>query len=156
MWVCVDASQTIPLSVLARNPHKEFVRETGRERGMEGLREERMRETAERSSREQSAGESSQEMRVGQRGDQTTEVRKAAVRTCGLCPGWPTRENESAFLMAFGGVSRKYPPAIACKCTESLTKVSQTSPSCDWSEPKSVFVCCSFSSTSSVVYFVCW
>ena len=33
-------------------------------------------------SQEQLAGESSQEMRAGQRGDQLTEVRKATAKTC--------------------------------------------------------------------------
>ena len=73
--------------------------------------------------------EVSQEMRTGQRRDQSIEVRKAAARTC-----WPT---DAGFTNAriwvsipsgFVEVSRKYTPAIACKCTESSTKVSQTSP----------------------------
>ena len=61
--------------------------------------------TREGRSQWQSAGESSQEkvsqeMRAGQRGDQSTEVRKAATKTCGLGPGWPTRENKSPFRVA--------------------------------------------------------
>ena len=50
-----------------------------KDEGREGPREEGV------SRREQSAWEISQEMRVGQRGGQSTEVRKADARTC-----WPT------------------------------------------------------------------
>ena len=48
--VCVGASQTIPLSVLARNPHKGPVRETGSRRGKEGPKE--ARKTVRRKSKE--------------------------------------------------------------------------------------------------------
>ena len=83
LCACAGASQTIHLSVLARNPHKGLVREisheTGRERGKEGPREERRTQSAEGSSRKQSAGESSQEkasqeMRAGQREETIQQV----------------------------------------------------------------------------------
>ena len=48
--------------------------------------------------------------------------------------------NESAFLVALWKLRSKFMPAIACKCTESCTKVSQTPSSCTWSWPKPVFV----------------
>ena len=80
--VGVGASQRKRLSVLARNPHQGFVRkisnETGSGRGKEGPKEQ----SVEGSSRDPSTEQISQEMRVGQRGDQPTEVRKAAARNC--------------------------------------------------------------------------
>ena len=70
----VGASQRIPLSVLMQNPHKRLAREVPETVG-------KTEHSAEGNRREQSTGESSQEMRVGERGDQSTEVRKAAART---------------------------------------------------------------------------
>ena len=107
LWVVsvsvgVGASQRIPFSVLAQNPHKGLAREispeTGRRRGKGGSRDSRYDRTsrheravkrsrtqlAEGSRRDQSTEQVSQEMRVGQRGDQSTEVRKSAARTCSL------------------------------------------------------------------------
>ena len=81
------------------------------------------RQSAEGSSRDKSTEQVSQEMRVGQRGDQSTEVRKPAGRTC-----WPTDAGSTntrclRVPSGFVEVSRKYTPAIACKCTENYTKV---------------------------------
>ena len=62
VWVWVSASQRIPLSVLARNPHKGLARKISHEtarRGKEGTRtEERRRQNREVDGTEQSAGES--------------------------------------------------------------------------------------------------
>ena len=64
LWVVsvsvgVGASQKIPLSVLVRNSHKgpacKISHETGSEQGKEGLREDRRTQSAEESSRDQSA-----------------------------------------------------------------------------------------------------
>ena len=99
----------------------------------------------------------SQGMRVGQRGDQSTEVRKAAARTC-----WPT---DTGFTNAriwvsipsgFEEVSLKYTPVIAWKCTGSSTKVSKTSLLL-WLEVTQSCDCLFFFSfIPSVGYFVCW
>ena len=62
--------------------------------------------------------------------------------------------DESAFLVALWKFSAKYTPAIACNCSESCTKVSQTPSSCAWSWPRPVFVRLFFSSTLSVVFCV--
>ena len=74
VWVCVDASQTIPLFVLVRNPHKgpvhEISHETGRERGKEGPREERRRQSAE---------EREEDSRQGRA---VKRSQKVAARTC--------------------------------------------------------------------------
>ena len=89
--------------------------------------------SAEGSRRDQSTEQVSQEMRVRQRGDQSTEVRKEAAGTC-----WPTDvglTNAGRWVCIPSGfvkVSRKYTPAIACKCMESCT-VSQSSSSWAWS-----------------------
>ena len=131
--VCVGASQWNSLSVLARNPHKGPAREishkTRNRRGKEGPREDRKTQSAKGSRRDQSTEQVSQEMRVGQRGDQSTEVRKVAAKTC-----WPTDAGLTnarrwvSIPSGFVEVSRKYTPAITRKCTESYTKVSQTFP----------------------------
>ena len=79
--VGVGASQRIPFSVLARNTHKGPAGEISH-----GTRK-KMREgrSDEDSSRDESTQQDSQEMRVWQRGDQLTEVKKATTKTC-----WPT------------------------------------------------------------------
>ena len=91
--VGVGASQRIPLSVLARNPHKDLSRkishEIGRERGKEGPKDRRQESSQEKVS---------QEMRAGKRGDQSTEARKVTAKTSSLT--WPTREEKSALLVA--------------------------------------------------------
>ena len=74
MWV--SATQKIPLSVLVRHPHKGVAREifhkTGRGRGKEGPRVKRSGQNRAVSRRQQEDGD----------------------------PGWPTREDESAFPVA--------------------------------------------------------
>ena len=63
------------------------------------------------------------------REERRTEVRKTTAKTC-----WSTEAgltNARKWVTIPSGlveVLRKYTPAIACKCTESCTKVSQTSP----------------------------
>ena len=148
--------------VLARNPHKglvhEISHETGRRRGKGGPRDIRQdRTVSRRERRDQSTEHVSQEMRVGQRGDQSTEVRKAAARTC-----WPTDTgltNARIGVSIPSGsveVSHKYTPVIAWKCTESCTKVSKTSLLL-WLEVTQSCDCLFFFSFSpSVGYFVCW
>ena len=73
--VCVCAYQWISLSTLARNQHKEPACEISLEtrRTREG-RPQRRRHLAEGTRRDQSTKQVSQEMRVEQRGDQSTEV----------------------------------------------------------------------------------
>ena len=84
-----------PLSVLARNPHKGLVREisheTGRGWGKEGPRDSRQaRAVKRRGSTDQSRHQTSRQ-----------KSREADGRERPLkMPGWPTRENEPAFLMA--------------------------------------------------------
>ena len=59
IFVCVGAGQRIPLSALARNPHKgpegEISRETGSGGGKECPREDRERQLTKEGRREQSA-----------------------------------------------------------------------------------------------------
>ena len=99
---CVGTNQRIPVSVLARNPHKwpmfEIFHETGSGRGKKGPREDRRRQSAEGSSRNQSAAAGSPEKdtisrrekrSVGMRGSQEKTVgRRGQLR------------DESALLMA--------------------------------------------------------
>ena len=114
LWVWVNASQ-IPLSVLARNSHKELAREisheTGRRRGKARFQR------------------SEQKKAVSRRG-QSTEVGGSRRSEKGDCwdlwtqrSGWPTWEDESAFLWEFRSNTRSREPT----CTESYAKVSQTS-----------------------------
>ena len=76
----------------------------------------------------QSAGETSPQNRVVDRSWRKLTVEKGDYK--GLCtqrPGWPMWEDGSAFLVTVG-ISLKYTLALAHRCTESYTKVSQTSP----------------------------
>ena len=94
----------------------------------------RRTQSAESSRRDQSTEQVSQEMRVGQREDQSSEVRKAAARTCwSTDAGLTNARSWVSIPSGFVEVSRKYTPAIACKCTESGIKVSDFPPSCAWS-----------------------
>ena len=139
VWVCVGASQMTSLSLLARNPHKGLAREISHEirsgRGKEGLREQSAGESSqEKDSQQKGAEQVSQEMRVGQRGDQSTEVRKAAARTC-----WPTdagltnARRRVSIPCGFLEVLRKFTTVTVCKCTESCSKCYRLLPSCAWS-----------------------
>ena len=79
MGVGVGASQRIPLSVLARNPHKGLAREisheTRRGRGKEGPRAvKRGRQSTEVDRPRQRTAKSSQENREFDRREQSTEV----------------------------------------------------------------------------------
>ena len=141
LWVAtvsvgVGASQRIPLSVLARNRHKGPVREISHETGSSQGRKvrERQKETAEL------AAETSRQNRPVKRwesGREETSQQKLERRLLGpvdqQMPGWPTREVKSAFLVALWKFRAKCTPVIACKCTESCTKESQTPLSWAWS-----------------------
>ena len=148
---------------LARNTHKELAREisheTRRRRRKEGLRDSRQErsvkrreQSAEGSRRDQSTEQVSQEMRVGQRGGQSTEVRKAAARTCWPKDvGWPTPEVMSALLVALWEFSLEYTHALAHRMHKKCYRYPLYC-ACSW--PKSVFVRLFFSSTLSVVLCV--
>ena len=113
VWVWVNDSQKIPLSVLARNPHKELVceisHETGRGRGKEGPRSDNRRRENREGNR--TAGESRQ-----LRGCVVPEARLANMR------GWVSIPGD------FLGISLEYILALAHRRTESYVKVSQISP----------------------------
>ena len=95
--VGVGASQRIPLSVLARNPHKRLAREishkTGRRRGKE----------YPRVSQEKRTDQGGRQKRIEQgsrRKSGEADGRKRRLLGCvDQGPGWPTWEDESAFLV---------------------------------------------------------
>ena len=109
-------------------------------------RENRERQLTTEGRREQSAWDSSsgkdtvgsEKMEVGQRRE-STEVKKTTAKTCwsteaGLTNARRQSRDGSAFLVALWKFRAKYTPAIACKCTESCTKMShKLPPSCAWS-----------------------
>ena len=76
----------------AKPPQRACTRDLPRDRKDEGRKvpetsrqersDKRRTQPAEGSSRDQSTEQVSQEMRIGQRGEQSTEVREAAVKTC--------------------------------------------------------------------------
>ena len=143
--VCVGATQRIFLSVLERNPHKEPECETGSGGGKEGPREDKENHLTKEGRREQSAWDSGPEKDTVDRRRQWEDgsrVEKTVKRWVSIPSG-------------FVDVSRKYSPAIACKCTESCTKMSQTPSCCTWSWPKSVFVRFFFSSRLCFVFPKC-
>ena len=133
----VGATQRIPLSVLARNPHKracarglprdrKWMREGRFERGQKDLVSRREQKRPEETSRQ------NRSVRRWESGREETSQQKLERRLLGPVdlhmPGWPMREDESAFLVALWKFRANYTPMIACKCTESCTKVSQTPP----------------------------
>ena len=92
-----------PLSVLARNPHKglarEIFHETGRGRGKEGLRD----------SRQERAVKSRSVKRIEQGREETSQQKseRRLLRPVDIqMPGWPTREDKSALLVACGSFAR--------------------------------------------------
>ena len=134
-FVFIGATQRISLSVLTQNPHKgpeveERRKVPGKDRDSQLTKEGRREQSAWDSSPEKDTVSRSEKMEVGQSRD------------------------ESAFLVVLWKFRVKYTSTIACKCTESCTKVSKTPSSCTWSWPKSVFVRLFLSSTLSVVFCV--
>ena len=132
--VCVGASQRISLSTLARNPHKglgcEISCETGSGRGKEDAREVSWQRIPEEDSRQKGAegtsrqNRSVREMKAGQK----REKNRSQKDDCRLTEARLTYARKWVSIPSgFVEVSRKYTPMIACKCTESSTKVSQTS-----------------------------
>ena len=125
--VCVRASQTISLSVLARNPHK-------------GPRTSSpARPEVERNIPEKTQGQLTKEDRERQ---STTEAR---WRTVSRRRQWrKTVKNELAFQVSFVEVSRKIHVCDSLQM-HGKCKVSQNTLSCTWSWSKSMlFVCSSF------------
>ena len=119
IWVWVCTSQRIPLSVLARNPHKgrahEITYETGRRRGKARSQGRKQKKAVNRTG--QSAEGGSPQKRTLKRREQElgpvdSEVGLANVR------GWVNVTDGCV------GISLEYTLAIA----HSYTKVSQTSP----------------------------
>ena len=103
VWVCVCVSASqIPLSVLARNPHKvhEISYETGRRRGKA--------RSQDREKRGQLAGENSQ-----QKSGEADGQRKATARTCGP----RGRVGQRVRVSQRVGISLEYTLAIAHRCT---------------------------------------
>ena len=128
-FVCFGAKPTQRACVRDLPRDRKRKREGMSQRTVGRRDQSREGQSAGRCSRDQSKEQVSQEMRVGQRGDQSTEVRKVAAGTC-----WPTDAGLTntrrwvSIPSGFVEVSCKYTPTIAYKCTESCTKVSQTSP----------------------------
>ena len=98
-FLCVFSSQRIPLSVLARNPHKGFVREISHETGSEGGKEG----PREGHSQQKGAEEDSRQERA---------VKRRSVRK------WEsgreeTSQQKSAWLVALWEFSLEYTLALA-------------------------------------------
>ena len=105
----------------------------------EGRSQRRRRESVEKGGRrEQSSCDSCPEKHTVNRRRQWEDGSRAVKRWVSIPSG-------------FVEVSCKYSLAIACKWTESCTKLSHIlPPSCAWSWSKSVFVRLFFSSTSNI------
>ena len=86
----------------------------------------RRSQSGEGSGRDQSTEQVSQEMRVGQRGDPSTEFRKAFAKTC-----WPTDAgltNARILVSIPSGFVRVFARVHAHVSSQKAQKVSQTSP----------------------------
>ena len=131
LWlVCVWAGQRISLSVLAQKPTLR-ARSSARPEVDEG---KKVPEKIERASLQRKAEENSRFEIAVQRRTQSAEGGSEKMEA-------GQSRDESVFLMIWWKFRAKYTPSIACKCTESCTKVSHwLPPSCTWSWPKSVFV----------------
>ena len=118
--VYVGASQRIPLSALSRNPHKgperEISRETGNGQVKEGPKEDRKSWLTKESRSRQSGDESRAEKR-----EQKSERRLRPVDL--QRPGWPTRENKSALLVALWEFSLKYTLTLAHRMHKKCHKL---------------------------------
>ena len=121
--VCVDASQRIPLSALVRNPHKGPERETSASPEVDEGRKvpektERVswQRRPEEGSQQKVPGEDCLEIRVGYRGDQSTEVRKTTYRN-----RVNQREKMSALLVALWEFSLGYTFALAHRMHKNVT-----------------------------------
>ena len=153
---CVGASQRISLLALARNPHKgpgrEISHETGRTR--EGRSERREKKAVSRREQKRSVGirgrpreghsqqkgaaETSRQNGQSGRwesGWEETSQQKSERRLLGPAdpltpPGWPTREFNSALLVALWEFFARVHARVS---SQNAQKVSQTSLSCSWS-----------------------
>ena len=123
LWVasvslCVGASQGNPLSVLARNPHKGLAREISHETGRtrEGRSQgsvDRRGQSREGDSQQNGAAKTSRQNRSVKRWEQDrdeTTQQKSETRLLWpvdlQMPVWPTQEDKSAFLEAYGSFAQ--------------------------------------------------
>ena len=126
LWVWVSASQKIPLSVLARNPHKglahKISHETKRGQVKESPRVKRSQNTEE--TRAENGEADSREKET----EQTSRQKRAGTRTCGLRSGLANMRGWVSVPSGFVEISVKYILMLAHRCTENYDKVSKTSP----------------------------
>ena len=79
--VCGYQSDNSFVYLCAKPTQRACTRDLPRDRKDEGRNAPEKKDSIERSSRDQSTEQAGREMRIGQRGDQSTKVRKAAART---------------------------------------------------------------------------
>ena len=146
------------------NPHKgparEISHETGSGQGKEVPREDRRRQSAEGSSRDQSAGEVSQEKDTVSRGEsrdqsagevsQEDAVSRRENREDSRQRWKQAREDKSAALVALWGFSLEYTLALAHRMHKKYYRLPH--PHCAWSSSKPDYLFF-FSSTHPVVFF---
>ena len=141
------AWQTIPLSILARNPNKglelEIFDETRSGGGKKGPKEDRGSVGEGRRREAVDNGQQKRPVRYQSRG-RTVSRRRQRGKTV---------KGELAFLVAFVEVSQKYTSTIVYKFEKSCTKSSQNFLSCAWNWPKSILFVCS-SPILLVAFFV--
>ena len=133
-FVCFGAKPTQRAFAWDLPRDRKKTREGRSQRRGKGSRHEksvkRRTQSAEGGRKDQSTEQVSQEMRVGQRGDQSTEVRKAAARTC-----WPTDaglSDESAFLVALWKFRTDTRPRSPANARRAAQKCHRLPPSCAW------------------------
>ena len=131
VWVWVNASQRIPLSVLVRNQHKglahEISHETGRRRGKARSKDSQQKKAVNWS-----------------RGKVTVRERRPLSEELGPVESEAGLVNVRGWVSVPGGcvgISLEYTLAIAHRCTRKLHKKCRKLPTCSWSWPKSVLVC---------------
>ena len=147
----------------AKTTQRAWVRDPPRDRkrSREGRSQRRQRESVNKGRQKDTVSRREQKGpvdRAGQSGrwkqdreERRTEVRKTTAKTCWSTEAGLTNARKWVSIPSgFVEVSRNYTPAIDCRCAESYTKVSQTSPFLRL-ELTQARVCLFFSSTLSVV-----
>ena len=119
VWVWVSASQRIPLSALARNPHKGLARKISNETGR---RQEKVR----------SQGSQEELAAVRERRRSEKGSRQRGAGTCGLRSQGNQRERMSQCSWWLCGNSARIHARDSHRCTENHRKAPKLFSSCAW------------------------
>ena len=148
LCVGVGASQTIPLSVLARKPHRGLAREisheTWRGRGKKGRGVKRRNELAEGGRTEKWTEQTSQQSREGGRTGQSAGESRWLLGCGDSEAGLANVRGRVSVPRGFVGISLDIHACTSPQMHKMLGKYHTLLSSCVWSLIKSVFICSLF------------